>query len=306
MQINNKINKILAACQSDPPACQANLYRLFHSGTLAGSGHLVVLPVDQGFEHGPDRSFAVNPASYDPEYHIKLAIDSGLSAYAAPIGMLEGVARSYAGMIPLILKINSNNSLSPQSQPPQQAVTATPLDALRLGCIGIGLTIYPGSAGFNSSLDSLSATIAQAKALGLLVFIWSYPRGDGVPAGMNSSLDVTCYAAHIAALLGAHVIKVKLPDNLIGMPENQRYYPDLSHYETASSRIARVKQAAFDGGKVLLFSGGTTKDIDTLYAEAAAIRDGGGNGSIIGRNSFQRPYAEAVTMLRRIIEIYNS
>ena len=136
---------ILANYESDNPGVKANLYRVLSQGRLGGTGKMIILPVDQGFEHGPARSFAPNPAGYDPHYHPQLALDAGLSAYATPLGMMEAIADSFAGSVPLILKMNSANSLASAKTNPDQAVTASVKDALRLGCSAIGFTIYPGS-----------------------------------------------------------------------------------------------------------------------------------------------------------------
>ncbi|WP_322498840.1 class I fructose-bisphosphate aldolase [Lyticum sinuosum] len=295
---NNLINKFLSSLQSDVPACTANAYRLLNHGKLSKTGYLVILPVDQGFEHGPEKSFSNNPLGYDPEYHVKLAIEAGLSAYAAPLGMIENIARDYAGMIPLILKINSNNMLKSSDTSPHQAITASVEDALRLGCIGIGLTIYPGSNKFDSSIREIREIIAQAKKFGLLVIIWSYPRGEGIRPNMNTALDISCYAVHIAALLGAHIIKIKIPDNINGL---NNIIPNL---DNISDRIEKIIQSAFVGKKMVLFSGGNSKNLDILYKEINAIKIGGGNGSMIGRNVFQRSYNEALEMLNGINNIY--
>src|SRR5690606_18668862 len=126
----------------DNPGTKANLVRILMTGKLAGTGKMVILPVDQGFEHGPARSFAPNPAAYDPHYHFQLAIDAGLNAFATPLGMIEAGADTFAGQIPLILKVNSSNSWA---QEKDQTIYGSVDDALRLGCSAIGYTIYPGS-----------------------------------------------------------------------------------------------------------------------------------------------------------------
>src|SRR5207253_1509454 len=142
MDLNEPVKKILSFYESDNPGTKANLARILMQGKLGGTGKLLILPVDQGFEHGPARSFAPNPAAYDPHYHFRLALAAGLSAYAAPLGMIEAGASTFAGAIPTILKLNSSNSLATEKD---QAVTGSVRDALRLGCSAIGFTIYPGS-----------------------------------------------------------------------------------------------------------------------------------------------------------------
>ncbi len=145
MQVSEQVRKILSHYESDNPGTKANLARILMQGRLGGTGKLLILPVDQGFEHGPARSFAPNPPAYDPHYHFQLAVDAGLSAYAAPLGFIAGGADRFAGAIPTILKLNSANSLARDKEAPSQAVTAGVKDALRLGCSAIGFTIYPGS-----------------------------------------------------------------------------------------------------------------------------------------------------------------
>src|SRR3989441_6106529 len=136
--------EILGWYGSDSPGTLTNLARLLNHGRLGGTGKLVILPVDQGFEHGPARSFGMNAPAYDPRYHFELAIEAGCNAYAAPLGFLEAGARDFAGQIPLILKLNNHDVLL-EEKDPDQAVTASVRDAVRLGCVGIGFTIYPGS-----------------------------------------------------------------------------------------------------------------------------------------------------------------
>src|SRR5882757_3188746 len=139
MSITPQVKKILDNYESDNPGSKANLARILMQGRLGGTGKFVILPVDQGFEHGPARSFAANPAGYDPEYHAQLAVDAGCNAYAAPLGFLEAVADKYAHQVPLILKLNNSDSLAKIDQP-CSAITGSVKDALRLGCSAIGYT----------------------------------------------------------------------------------------------------------------------------------------------------------------------
>ena len=301
MKMTPRVRKILACYESDNPGTKANLARILMQGRLSGTGRLVILPVDQGFEHGPARSFAPNPAAYDPQYHFQLAIDAGLSAYASVLGMLEAGADSFAGQIPLILKANSSNSLATAKD---QAVTASVRDALRLGCAAIGFTIYPSADQAFEQMEEIRALAEEAKAYGLAVVIWSYPRGSISKDG-ETAIDVTAYAAHMAALLGAHIIKVKPPTAFLEQAEAKKVYEkEKIEIGTLAQRIAHVVQASFAGRRIVVFSGGAAKDLAGIYDEARAIRDGGGNGSIIGRNTFQRPRAEALAMLDEIIKIY--
>src|SRR5438874_9131108 len=148
METTSRVREILSWYPSDSPGTLANLYRLLMHGRLAGTGKLVILPVDQGFEHGPARSFAPNPPGYDPHYHFDRAPAAGCNAYAAPLGFLEAGAAEFAGEIPLILKLNNSDSLYGGNDP-CPAITASVDDALRLGCSAIGFTIYPGSSARN-------------------------------------------------------------------------------------------------------------------------------------------------------------
>ncbi len=302
--MTKRVKEILGWYESDNPGTRANLARLLNAGALGGTGRLVILPVDQGFEHGPARSFAPNPAGYNPLYHFELAIETGCSAYAAPLGFLEAGAAEFAGEIPLILKLNNHDLLN-EEEDPISAVTAGVRDALRLGCAAIGFTIYPGSMHRNRMYEQVAEIGAEAKAAGLAVVIWSYPRGSGLSKAGETALDVVAYAAQIAAQLGAHIIKVKLPTEHLELDAAKRVY-ETSRIPraTLADRVRHVVQSAFDGRRIVIFSGGAKEDAAAVFEQARAIRDGGGFGSIIGRNSFQRPRAEAVTFLARVMGIY--
>ncbi|HJP41313.1 MAG TPA: class I fructose-bisphosphate aldolase [Dehalococcoidia bacterium] len=293
---------MLAGYESDSPGTKANLARILQQGRLGGTGKLVILPVDQGFEHGPARSFAPNPPAYDPHYHYQLAIDAGLSAYAAPLGMLEAGASSFAGQIPTILKMNSANSLSTNKD---QAVTSSVRDALRLGCSAIGFTIYPGSEDQYSMMEEVRELAEEARASGLAVVVWSYPRGGNLSREGETAMDICAYAAHMACLLGAHIVKVKPPTDAMFLDAAKQVYEKQAiDVSTLSARISHVVQSCFNGRRIVVFSGGPAKDVEGILDEARAIRDGGGNGSIIGRNTFQRPRDEALSMLESIIRVY--
>jgi len=302
MRITQRVKKILDWYESDNPGTKGNLARILMEGKLGGTGKLVILPVDQGFEHGPARSFAANPAAYDPHYHFQLAIEAGLSAYAAPLGMIEAGADTFAGAIPTILKVNSSNSLATSKD---QAVTASVNDALRLGCAAIGFTIYPGSEYAFDQMEELREMADEAKSAGLAVVTWSYPRGPNLNKEAETAVDICAYAAHMAALLGAHVIKVKPPTAAIGLDAAKKTYESQQiDISTMAKRVEHVIQATFAGRRIVVFSGGEAKDLEGLYTEVRGLRDGGANGSIIGRNTFQRPKADALAMLAKVIEIY--
>jgi class I fructose-bisphosphate aldolase len=305
MKLTRKVKEILSWYEADNPGTKANLARILMHGRLGGTGKVIILPVDQGFEHGPARSFAKNPPAYDPHYHFDIAIEAGLNAYASVLGMLEAGADTFAGQIPTILKMNSSNSLARDKDAPNQAVTASVNDALRLGCSAIGFTIYPGSDAQFEMMEEIRELAEEAKAVGLAVVIWSYPRGGALSKEGELAMDISGYAAHMAALLGAHIIKVKLPAaNLEQGDAKKVYEAEKIDTGTMAKRVAHVMQCAFGGRRIVVFSGGAAKGEDSVYDDARAIRDGGGNGSIIGRNTFQRPREQALAMLDQLIKIY--
>lgn len=299
-----RVKEILSWYGADNPGTLTNLARLLNHGRLAGTGKLVILPVDQGFEHGPARSFAANPPAYDPRYHFELAIEAGCNAYAAPLGFLEAAARDYAGEIPLILKLNNADAMGGQTDP-TEAMTAGVEDALRLGCAAIGFTIYPGSAHQFEMFQQIRTLGEAAKRNGLAVVIWSYPRGSALSKAGETAIDVVGYAAHIAAQLGAHIIKVKLPSDHLEQPESGKVYMERQiPIGTLAERVRHVVQCAFAGRRIVIFSGGAAVDDGKLLDEIGAIEAGGGFGSIIGRNSFQRSKPDALRLLADIMSVY--
>lgn len=300
-----RVREILSWYGADNAGTLTNLARMLNHGRLAGTGKFVILPVDQGFEHGPARSFGPNPAAYNPHYHFELAIEAGCNAYAAPLGFLEAGARDYAGEIPLILKCNDNDVLR-DDKDPDQALTGSVQDALRLGCCAIGMTIYPGSAHQLEMFGQIRAYAEEAKRHGLAVVIWSYPRGSGLSKEGETAIDVIGYSAQIAAQLGAHIIKVKLPTSHIEQVEARKVYEAQNiPIATQVDRVRHIVDCAFGGRRIVIFSGGpTVSNEDEIINEIRDIHAGGGFGSIIGRNSFQRPRAEAIKMLGKIIDIY--
>ena len=302
MKVTQRVRKILSWYESDNPGTKTNLARILMTGKLAGTGKMVILPVDQGWEHGPARSFAPNPPAYDPHYFPQLAVDAGLNAYAAPLGQIEAAADSYAGSVPLILKMNSSNS---HATTKDQAITSSVGDALRIGCTAVGFTIYPGSDQQFEMIEEIREITEEAKSVGLAVVLWSYPRGGDLSKDGETAIDVTAYAAHMAAQLGANIIKVKPPTDFIENADAKKVYDaqkiDIS---TLSARISHIMESSFGGRRLVVFSGGAAKGEDAIYDEIRGLRDGGANGSIIGRNSFQRSREDALNLLSNIVKIY--
>lgn len=301
MRISRNVKRILKNYESDTPGTKANLARILTHGRLANTGQLIVYPVDQGFEHGP-RAFAPNPAGYDPHYHYQFAVDAGMSAFAAPLGLLEAGADTFAGAVPTILKMNSSNELAPRQD---QAITATVEDALRLGCSAIGITIYPGAEDSLEMFEEAKELAAEAKAYGLAVVIWSYPRGPNISSKGETAINVVAYSAHMAALLGAHIVKVKFPTDYIEDNQAAPFYRDNKiAIQQPHDRIQHIVQSCFAGRRLVVFSGNVKKEASSVLDDAQAILKGGGSGSIIGRNIFQRPKAEALELIDQIVAIY--
>jgi len=307
MRATRTVQKILSNYEGDNAGVKGNLCRMLMEGKLGGSGKMIILPVDQGFEHGPARTFAPNAAGYDPHYHYQLAIDAGLNAYAAPLGMLEAGSDTFAGQIPTILKCNSANSLMSDTSGKNQAVTASVDDALRLGCAAIGFTIYPGSDAQIEMYEEIVQMRKEAAAKGIATVIWSYPRGEAISKDGETAIDVAAYAAQIAALIGAHIIKIKLSTDHLMLGEAKKVYEAQNiDIATQTARVRHCMEASFNGRRIVVFSGGAKKGEDSVYDDARAIRDGGGNGSIIGRNSFQRSREDALAMLAKLVDIYKN
>lgn len=303
MKNTQRVNEMLSWYQHENSNTLKNIERLLMSGYLAGTGKLVILPVDQGFEHGPAKSFAPNPSGYDPDYHFKFGIEAGCSAYAAPLGFLEHGAKKYADKIPLILKLNNSDSL--YSGDPTQTVTSSVEDALRMGCIAVGFSIYPGSNSSPEMYSQLREITREAKTKGLAVVVWSYPRGGSLKKEDETALDVVAYAAHIAAQMGANIIKIKPPANYISNDEMKSVYERNNiPTSTLSDRVAHCIKASFNGKRIVIFSGGPAKGTNEIMEEIKEISEGGGFGSIVGRNSFQRPFDEGISLMKDIMNIY--
>jgi class I fructose-bisphosphate aldolase len=299
-----RVREILSWYGADNPGTLSNLAKIMNHGRLKGTGKMVILPVDQGFEHGATRSFAKNPDGYDPNYHIELAIESGCNAYAAPLGMIEAVARDYAGEIPLILKINNSDSLY-SSKSPISALTSNIEDALRLGCSAIGFTIYPGSPDRKQMYEEIAFASREAKKAGMAVVIWSYPRGEQLSKEGETAIDVVAYAAQIACQLGAHIVKVKPPTAHLEQDAAKKVYETYGvKVSTMADRTRNVVNACFNGKRIVIFSGGDAKATEDLIKEVKELAMGGAFGSIMGRNAFQRPKKESIELLHQVMDAF--
>lgn len=300
----DRVRQILSWYGTDNTGVKTNLARIMNHGALAGTGKFVILPVDQGFEHGPARSFAPNPPAYDPDYHFQLAIDAGCNAYAAPLGSLELSSDRFIGQVPTILKLNNSDTLAKMPDP-CSAVTASVKDAVRLGCSAIGYTIYPGSGQRNVMYEELRELVREAKEVGLPTIVWAYPRGTGMSKEGELAIDVVAYAAQISCQLGAHVVKVKPPTDFLEQPEAKKVYEKYAiPIKTLADRVKHVVQSAMNGRRIVIFSGGEAKETDALLEQVHGLADGGAFGTIMGRNAFQRPRAEALKLLSTVMDIF--
>ena len=303
--MTDAVQTILSHYPAESAGVKANLYRILMSGRLAGTGKLVILPVDQGFEHGPARSFAENPAGYDPFYHAELAIDAGCNAYAAPYGFIQAIADRYAGQLPLILKVNNHDVLSAEKDP-IPALTSTVETAVNLGCAAIGFTIYPGSSAWREMYEQLCLVAEDARASGLAVVVWSYPRGTTLSKEGETAIEMCAYAAQVSCQMGANIVKVKLPSDDIELDAARKVYEKQNVPIAAmADRVKHVVESSFNGKRIVIFSGGSKQGDKPFFDDIRSIRDGGGFGSIIGRNSFQRPRDEAIKFLHTVMDIYS-
>jgi len=303
-RLTPRVKEILSWYRADNLGVLNNLSRLLNTGTLAGTGKLVILPVDQGFEHGPVRSFAVNAPAFDPNYHFELALESGCNAYAAPFGQLAASAGEYIGQVPVIVKMNNSDSLF-SGKKPISAITCSVKDALQLGAVAIGFTIYPGSEMRKEMYEEIREMGEEARSYGLPVVIWSYPRGEGLSRDGETAIDVVAYAAHIACQLGAHIVKVKPPTAHIEQDAARKAYEKSGLKLTSlADRARHVVESCFGGRRIVIFSGGEAKGDDAVLEEVRGLAAGGSFGSIMGRNAFQRPRTEGVKILREVMNVY--
>lgn len=297
----------------------ANLQRLFHHGRLGGSGYLSILPVDQGVEHSAGASFAKNPDYFDPEDIVDLAIEGGCSAVASTFGVLGAVARKYAHKIPFIVKLNHNELLTYPNKF-DQVMFGTVKQALDMGGIAVGATIYFGSEESSRQIVEVSRAFALAHELGLAAVLWCYVRNKAFKKekDYNVSADLTGQANHLGVTIQADLIKQKLPENNGGYKAlnggNGTYgkYDERMYTELASDHpidLCRYQVAnCYMGRAGLINSGGASgqNDFSDAIAEAVINKRAGGTGVISGRKAFQRAMQDGITLLHAIQDVYLS
>lgn len=291
----------------------ASLARLRNHGRLANTGYVSILPVDQGIEHSAGASFAPNPDYFDPENLVRLAIEGGCNGIASTYGVLASVARKYAHKIPFIVKLNHNELLTYPNKF-DQIYFAEVEQALDLGAVAVGATIYFGSVESSRQIEETSAAFARAHELGLATILWCYLRNPAFKADKDyhTSADLTGQANHLGATLGADIVKQKLPTNNGGfkaLPKfgktHEKVYSelttehpiDLTRYQVANGYMGRIG---------LINSGGASGNNDFMDAIATAITNkrAGGMGLILGRKAFQKPFAEGVELLHTVQDVY--
>lgn len=280
-----------------PPGKRARLHRLLYEFG-PGNGTLMLLPIDQGIEHGP-RDFFPNPASKDPEYQFKLAAEAGYSALACQIGMAEKYYPDYAGRVPLILKVNGKTDI-PSSAKALSTCNATVEDAVRLGADAVGYTLYVGSPRQDEDLAQLRQVRQDCDRFGMPLVIWSYPRGEAIDAkGGRDSFYAIDYAARLAMEMGADVVKLNMPKI---NPETDKNAP-APYNEMEVTQEEAIRQCVESAGRALVvLSGGSKVDDDIVLTNTRQVMDAGGSGVIFGRNVWQREWNEALEIVAKIKE----
>lgn len=295
------------------PVVLRNLGSMFNQGRLAGTGYLSILPVDQGIEHSAGASFAPNPAYFDPENIVKLAVEGGCNAVATTLGVLGAVSRKYAHRIPFILKFNHNEFLSyPNTY--DQILFGSIDQAFQQGCVGVGATVYFGSEESKRQIQEVASAFEHAHELGMFTILWCYLRNPGfVKDGVDyhTAADLTSQANHLGVTIQADIIKQKLPETNGGYnavkfgKTDKRVYSelttdhpiDLTRYQVANCYMGRAG---------LINSGGASGDNDIQQAVRTAVinKRAGGTGLISGRKAFQKPMPEGVKILNAIQDVY--
>jgi fructose-bisphosphate aldolase, class I len=279
------------------PGKRARLRRLlFEFGP--GHGTLMLLPIDQGIEHGP-RDFFPNPASKDPEYQFRLAAEAGYSALACQIGLAEKYYPDYAGQVPLILKVNAKTDIPPSDRA-FSSCNASVEDAVRLGADAVGYTLYVGSPRQDEDLAQLRTVRADCDRYGMPLVVWAYPRGEAIEKkGGQTSFYAIDYAARMAMEMGADVVKLNFPKF---DPEKDKDQP-APYNEMDVSPEEAVRQIVESAGRSLVvLSGGSKTDDETVLSHTRTIVQAGGSGVIFGRNVWQREKSQALEIIEQIKE----
>ena len=264
-----------------------------------GEGTLLLLPIDQGIEHGP-RDFFANPASKDPEYQFRLAAEAGYSAIACQIGLAERYYPDYAGQVPLLLKVNGKTDLPP-SDNALSTTNASVEDAVRLGADAVGYTLYVGSPRQDEDLHQLKGVREDCDRYGMPLVIWAYPRGSAVAAkGGQNSFYAIDYAARMAMEMGADVVKLNLPK---ADPDKDKDAPPPYNGGGFSEQEMVRSVVSSAGRSLVVLSGGSKIDDDKLLDQTRYIMEAGGSGVIYGRNVWQRPHNEALEIIEQIKEL---
>jgi class I fructose-bisphosphate aldolase len=299
------------------PGVLGNLQRMFDAGRLGGTGYLSILPVDQGIEHSGGASFAPNPTMFDPESIVRLGLEGGCNAVASTFGVLGTVARRYAHKIPFVVKLNHNEILSyPNTY--DQVPFGSVRQAFDMGAIGVGATVYWGSAESRRQLQEIAAAFEEAHQLGMFTILWCYVRNNafskGTTADHSTAADLTGQAVHLGVTIGADIIKQKLPTHADGYNDpalgkwgktHKLVYEklttpnpiDLTRYQLVNCYMGRAG---------LINSGGESGKNDLADAVRTAVinKRAGGMGLILGRKAFQKPFAQGVEILNAVQDVY--
>ena len=311
------VDRIWSASDRSPRVLRS-MQQIFDTGRLGGTGYVSILPVDQGIEHGGGASFAKNPAYFDPEKIVELAIEGGCNAVASTFGVLGAVARKYAHRIPFILKLNHNELLTyPNTY--DQILFARVEDAWEMGCVGVGATVYFGSEESSRQLQEVSAAFSRAHELGMTTILWCYVRNSAFTQnGVNheASADLTGQANHLGVTIEADIIKQKLPEQNGGLRAlnmggssygklDERIYTELSTDHPIDLTRYQVANCYMGRAGLINSGGGSSKnDLQQAVRTAVINKRAGGMGLISGRKAFQKPTNQGVEILNAIQDVY--
>jgi class I fructose-bisphosphate aldolase len=283
-----------------PTGKKARLHRMMYEHG-PGNGTMMLLPIDQGLEHGPI-DFLINPPALDPEFQLRLAVEGGFSGIVFHIGLATKYMNKYAGKVPLVLKVNGKTNIPSDAQP-FSTLDATVEDAVRLGADGVGYTLYVGSPRQDQDILQMNHVRQECEKYGMPLIVWAYPRGEAVKTkGGNDSLYAVDYAARLALELGADVVKLNVPDYEKSSPDQPKPYNtmDLGYAGVVSKVVASAGRA------LVLFSGGSKVSDEDLMLKARTTMENGATGLIFGRNLWQRPMNEALEISEKLLQLMRS